>query len=353
MTDRPRWRDRLQRQASVLVAVALFASSMLIASTFRAGPDIGGPEPSGPSGPAPSTVPYTGPDLIGLFTGCNPACDLEVAREGIGRRITFTDRAIDESAPTLSPDLTRVAYRCAEAWIEPGGPESPRPEGLGSICLVSVIGEEQEATPPPVSRLLSTPGVDYGEPAWSPDGATIAVDVRAADGSQRIGLINVPSGEFELLDTDVGDITDPAWSADGATLAFICGSDPETGSESTRYCTMPREGGMVTAFGSVGGSCGTPAFMPDGVHVGAVCVVPGAQGGDLFMLALDEPVTHSFTTSQLIAPEGIRRVVFSPDQHHAFVRRDDAVWAIGIPGGEWSLPPLPPLHGDFDLRVLE
>jgi hypothetical protein len=91
--------------------------------------------------------------------------------------------------------------------------------------------------------------------------------------------------------------------------------------------------------------------MPDGVHLAVVCVAPGAGGGDLSMLALDEPFTHQFTTGGLIAPEGIRRVVFDPDQHFAYVRRDDALWAIGIPEGVWSLPPLPPLHGDFDLRV--
>jgi hypothetical protein len=353
MSVRPSRRDQLQRHASVLLAVALFGTSMLVARSF-ATPGGEGRGPAGPSGPAPSivTTAYSGPDLIGVFTGCNPECDLEVAMEGIGRRLTFTDRAIDESAPSLSPDLTQAAYRCAEPGVEPGGAESPGPAGLGSICLIGMLGTEHDATPPPSTTLLSTPGVDYGAPAWSPDGSVIVVEIHAADGSTGLAYVDPGTAEMTTVSTDVGDVSSPAWSADGSMLGFACGTATGEQAASTRFCTMPRDGGEVTALGSVDGECGTPAFMPDGAHMAVVCVVPGAQGGDLFVLALDEPFTHSFTMSQLIAPEGIRRVVFSPEQHYAFVRRDDALWAIGLPEGAWSLPPLPPLHGDFDLRVM-
>jgi hypothetical protein len=84
-----------------------------------------------------------------------------------------------------------------------------------------------------------------------------------------------------------------------------------------------------------------------------VCVGPGTAGGDLFYLALSEPMSRSITGSQLMAPQGQRHVVFSADGTLAFVRRDDALWALKPLSEEWSLPPLPPLHGDFDLRVVE
>ena len=360
MIDRPRWRDRLQHYASVPIAIALFAASMVVASTFRdpgsngAGPPgPGQTDEAGPAGQVETQVPWAGPSLYGIFAGCNPACDLEIAVEGIGRRLTMTDRATDESAPSLSPDRASVVYRCAEPAIEPGGEATPRPEGPGSLCLVDTIDpEDQEATFPAVTTVLTDPTLDYGGPAWSPDGTTIAFVARDATGTSRLGLYDVASGQARDIPMDPVDPGSPAWSADGERIAFACGSGT-VAQPSTRFCIMPSEGGDITALGEVGGDCGVPAFMPDGVHLGVVCVVPGAEGGDLFMLAVDEPFTHSFTTSQQIAPEGIKRVVFDPDQHYAFVRREDALWALGIPEGAWSQPPLPPLHGDFDLQVLE
>lgn len=115
---------------------------------------------------------------------------------------------------------------------------------------------------------------------------------------------------------------------------------------------MPSTGGMVTALGAVSGDCGVPTFTPDVAQLAVVCIGPGTAGGDLFSLAVSEPMSRSMTRSQLIAPEGERRVVFSPDGSLAYVRRGDALWALDPMAQVWSLPALPPLHGDFDLRVL-
>jgi Tol biopolymer transport system component len=353
MTARPRWRDPLSRHAPVLAALVLFGASMLAARSF-ATPGGGPSSSSSAPGPGGPTGAYTGPELTGIFVSCIPDCDLIAVSTGIGRRLTQTDRAVDESAPSLSPDGRRVAFRCAEPAVEPGpGVASPRPASPGRICVID-IPESGDEPIGPTTTLLEDEAIDYGAPAWSPDGATIAYDVHASDGTSGIGLFDVASGEHRVV-TDLDDgVSNPAWSPDGEQLAFGCATDQE-GSDKirSRFCGMPSKGGPVTLLGEVEGTCGAPSYSPDATFLGVVCMTPGAEGGDLFRVSLAEPLVRSLTGSRRIAPEGLARPAWSPDGRFAYVRSDDALYAIALPEETWSRPPLVDLHGDFDVRVAE
>jgi hypothetical protein len=298
---------------------------------------------------------YAGPKLEGVFVNCAPACDLVAASEGKGLRLTFTDRTVDESGPSLSPDGEAVAFRCGNPAVEPGGEGEPSPEGPGSICVVNTSPPEDEgATPLPVTTLLSSPTVDYGGPRWSPDGTTIAFDFRTDDGETGIGVWDLLTGAANRITPPGAQASAPAWSPDGSTIAYRCGVQAmPAGTSAELFCTMAKDGTGVVQLGGVDGRCGAPTYTPDAIHFGVVCVVPGAEGGDLFLLALSEPVSHSLTGDHTIAPEGQQRVAFSADGAYVYVRRADALWAFEPATDAWSLPPLPPLHGDFDLRVLE
>ena len=93
-----------------LLAVVLFATSMVVARSFAAGPYTAGPCPGLGKSAGPGATPnlrppgrYAGPALEGVFVSCAPACDLIRVREGEGLRLTHTDRLVDESGPSSRP----------------------------------------------------------------------------------------------------------------------------------------------------------------------------------------------------------------------------------------------------------
>ena len=291
------------------------------------------------AGPTP-VVPgdddgYDGPVLRGVFVSCVPGCDLLAFGAGDPRALTSTAEAIDESAPAISPDGTRVAFRCAN----PGAP--------GSICLADIAGG-------PTTTLLEGGSADYDGPAWSPDGSMLAVEVVEGGGPPAIQLVDLASGAQRPFSVEVDGARSPAWSPDGTRLAFACDRGaPDLQPDATQFCLAPIDGGPLLALGAVDGPCGVPTFAPDGAMLAAACVVPGAPGADLFLLSTAEALARSVTGSQDISPEGRARVVLSHDARYAYVRRDDALWAIALPAETWTRLDVPPLYGDFDLVVAE
>lgn len=109
-----------------------------------------------------------------------------------------------EFAPAWSPDGARIAF-----W------RTKAPFGHGSLWSMAADGGE-------LRRLTS--GIDVRDPAWSPNGRRLVVTVFStkgpdlatmrADGSHLRRVTAWPSNEFE-----------PAWSPDGTTIAFTRGFD--------------------------------------------------------------------------------------------------------------------------------
>lgn len=349
MSDRPRWRDRLAPLIPAFPAIVLLATTLLVARSFAPDAVEPGGSPAATAEPIGQVGSYDGPELTGVFVSCIPDCDLVAVSTGIGRRLTFTDRAVDESAPSLSPDGNRVAFRCAEPPVEPGPEVTPGHGSPGRLCILDIPADpEIQAT---TTTLLDDPAIDYGSPAWSPDGTRLAYHFHEAN-QMGIGLVDVESGETTVLTLGDAVTANPAWSPDGELLAIGCGTASlPSGGMASLLCTMPSEGGPVTEVGSVEGMCGAPGFGHDATYLGVTCVVPGAEGGDVFTVSLAEQVVRSLTGSQRIAPEGAARVAWSPDGAYAYVRSDNQLYAIALPDEVWSLPPLVEVHGDFDIRA--
>ena len=189
--------------------------------------------------------------------------------DGAAARRMLLVQSAQQSVPfELSPDGTRVA------WIKPTSSDPP-----GSELWVAPIGDSSGS---PVDSASSGPAQSLGSPTWSPDGRWIAfgtyardvgsgdtrrtaIDVIAADGSERRRLSERPGPPDVLVwspdsqslvyvgwpdePADAGDIfvvgvdgtgdrnltgspaaeREPAWSPDGAFLAFrtsVAGETP-------------------------------------------------------------------------------------------------------------------------------
>lgn len=120
-----------------------------------------------------------------------------------------------QGQPALSPDGSQFAF----VWD--GGQENAPPQ-----LYVSLAGR---GTP---LKLTNTPGAAARNPAWSPDGQTVAF-VRSMPGKDTGDLIIIPAlgGPERRIDETrmTGNLwTRPAWSPDGKWLYFSAGVSPQT-----------------------------------------------------------------------------------------------------------------------------
>jgi len=150
------------------------------------------------------------------------------------------------------------------AWSPDGGSIAYHSMRRGGIWVVPALGG--------VPRRLSEFGSD---PAWSPDGRRLAFqsDPLADIGPMAYGA-NIPSTIW-TVDADggnarrvtssahpVGGHAAPAWSPDGARIVFITYS-----AAPSRLWSVPAAGGAPTLLAEAHGAMFDPVFAPDGTSV--------------------------------------------------------------------------------------
>jgi Tol biopolymer transport system component len=158
-----------------------------------------------------------------------------------GRPHDLTNNELDDLDPSWSPDGHTIVFASLRG-------------GDFDLYLMSAGGGS-------VRRLLALPG-DQRQPVWSPDGDTIAFVSRGADRNEKgwqpnqLFLVNVDGSGLRQLTHLENGAADPAWSPDGRTLAASDGSIFTINADGSGFHELPPS---VETDGDA-----HPSWSPDG-----------------------------------------------------------------------------------------
>ncbi|MFK0221181.1 protein kinase [Streptomyces vinaceus] len=208
VAGRPRHRRAVM--AAVLVT-SLTAAGLLVWQPWnRATKDSSKPRASAPAGSAPAATPFpTDPLLIRQDTapGWPGTCHSVIARRDAGAEkpveLIAAGAGTCDTLPQWSPDRRSFAFtrRTSEGtavWTADADGSHPR-------------------------RITSIAG---GRVSWSPDGSQLAV-LRMKDGVQQLFVVSVADGAARQLTSGGSPVEDPAWSPDGKSIAVCLQTSPE------------------------------------------------------------------------------------------------------------------------------
>lgn len=216
---------------------------------------------------------------------------------------------------TVTADFT---VSCSPVPIVPPGHDIAFVRG-GEVYLLSADGTT-------LTNLTNNPDSD-GDPAWSPDGQTIAFSSRRS-GSSQIYLMNADgSGQVQITS---GGGSHPAWSPDGNKIAFDAGDE---------IYVMSPDGSAITQLTTTGGS--TPAWSPDGSRIAFMgggdfdtdIFVMDADGSDVTRLATAPGVDANPNWS----PDGAK-IAFNSDrsgERHIHIMNADGTGVTQLTFGDY------------------
>ena len=207
--------------------------------------------------------------------------------------------------PTWSPEGERLAYSMrGDIWVQ----------GIGS----------EEA------RAITAGPAYHFEPAWSPDGAWIALAVEL-DGDFDLAIVRPDGTGFRRLTSGEALDVQPAWTPDGTAVLFASsrGRDFDV-------MRVDLETGRVTTVVGGGGNQFQPVPSPDGTRLAWIAGVRGRLGsGGIWIRPLeggDPELIHYEETSYRPAP------AWTPDGS-ALVYASDAA-------GSYDLAAIPAAGGN-------
>ena len=183
-------------------------------------------------------------------------------------------------------------------------------------------------------RRLTNTVQEEGIPAWSPDGASIAVSINL-DGDAEIYLLDIVSGEVIAQLTDNEDIDDymGAWSPDGKQIAYVTNMGSP---ESTEIHLMDADGENKQALTVNEVLDFYPAWSPSGKQIAFVSERNG--NGEIYLMDRDGLNVHRLTND----PNWDSRPAWSPDgtviAFHSQKNENISINLVDIETGEvWQL----------------
>jgi dipeptidyl aminopeptidase/acylaminoacyl peptidase len=208
---------------------------------------------------------------------------------------TFT-RAAQPSGVAISPDGKSIA------WIL-------RSRSGAAIHLTDVANPTEDKT----VTIPNATGCNYSDPIWSPDGATLAFLSACAPESKdptvprqsQVYLWSKSSGDVKQLSHVTGDINQPAWSPDGKSIAFLF-VENATRTAGALDAMKPwsgvigEDGVEIQRVYAVDSTSGNGGFLtPANLHVYEFNFAPNSQ--DIAFIAANPPGENNWWVAKLYA----------------------------------------------------
>jgi TolB protein len=214
-----------------------------------------------------------------------------------------------------------------------GGSDEPDPDLLfvstrdGEYAVYALStsgGDEQRLTPADVDPATPQGLFFQTEPAWSPDGSTIAFASRRS-GTFDLYAMSSDGSDTRRLTLTSDDDGQPAWSPDGTRIVFARGA-------STRLFVMNADGSGAQRLTGAAAEEGEPAWSPDGRWIAYVQKDPGSSVRELWLVRPDGSQRRQLTKLRGAAqapawsPDG-RRIAFSANVDNRF-----DIYTVGVDG---------------------
>jgi Tol biopolymer transport system component len=226
-------------------------------------------------------------------------------------------RVSNEKARATAP--SQVFFEVEPAWSPDGGSIafSSTRDVTSHLYVMSADGKD-------VKRLTATGQADR-HPTWSPDGKKIAyvhgfpglITIMNADGTGRRSIVG---GQAEL--------TDPAWSPDGSWIAY---ARREPGSPVRELWLIHPDGSGLHQLTHLGAISYWPTWSPDGKHVAFTSDRSGNY--DLYSIGVEGKGLRTITSSA----DDDFDPAWSPSGKTIAFARDGSIRTTDLDGNEQEL----------------
>jgi Tol biopolymer transport system component len=229
------------------------------------------------------------------------------------------------AARTPREESPLAAYRDAPATRsgrQQDGPSRSRaPAETQRLVIRSLDGR--------VVRLLPLLGESNQVPVWSPDGESIAFQVRE-NGRNVIAVVRSDGNAPRVYHDAVSATGQSAhWSPDSRSIGFL---DP--GRHEFRLLTIAT-GSIRSVSADSGAQVGVWRWRPDGRSIAAVMTAPGTSPGLRFLRRRVDEISLEGARRPLLDTTAMRGVPGATfiDAYTIFVRYDSAAYRIPLTGG--------------------